>query len=106
MTVRIGLLGSGFVNTLYLDGLPDGARWEIPLVASPHLEHAQRFAQRWGIPEATDDVDSVITRKDVDLVVLGTPNYVHLEQAEKCATAGKHVVCTKPLGRNREEARK
>jgi predicted dehydrogenase len=106
MTVRIGLLGSGFVNTLYLNGLQNVAGWEIPVVASPHREHAQRFAKRWGIPEATDDVDSVIKRKDVDLIVLGTPNYVHLEQAEKCARAGKHVVCTKPLGRNREEARK
>ena len=51
MTVRIGLLGSGFVNTLYLNGLQNAAGWEIPVVASPHLEHAQRFARRWGIPE-------------------------------------------------------
>jgi predicted dehydrogenase len=105
MTVRIGLLGSGFVNTLYLLGLQNVAGWEIPVVASPHREHAERFAKRWGIPEATDDVDGVINQKDLDLIVLGTPNYVHLEQVRKCARAGKNVVCTKPLGRNRAEAR-
>src|SRR5579884_1239180 len=105
MAVRIGLLGSGFVNTLYLLGLQNVAGWEIPVVASPNLEHAQRFARRWGIAEATSDVDAVIARDDVDLIVLGTPNYVHLEQVEKCARAGKNVVCTKPLGRNRDEAR-
>jgi predicted dehydrogenase len=35
---------------------------------------------------------------DVDLVVIGLPHYLHVE-------AGKGVLCTKPLGRNADEAR-
>jgi predicted dehydrogenase len=105
MSVRIGLLGSGFVSTFYMQGLRDVAGWEIPVVASPNRAHAQAFAETWGIPEATDDVRGVIARPDVDLVVLGVPNFVHKELAVECARAGKHVVCTKPLGRNAAEAR-
>lgn len=105
MSIRIGLLGSGFVSTFYLQGLQHTAGWEIPVVASPHLAHAQAFAQKWGIPEATDNMQSVIERKDIDLVILGVPNYVHKDLAIACAKAGKNLVCTKPLGRNADEAR-
>ena len=105
MTVRIGLIGSGFVSNFYLEGLRDVANWEIPVVASPHLENAQKFAQKWNIPEATTDVDGVIGRKDLDLIVLGAPNFVHKELALACARAGKNMVCTKPLARNPEDAK-
>src|SRR5215831_3809956 len=105
MTVRIGLLGSGFVSNFYLLGLQDVPDWTIPVVASPNAEHAQRFAKKWGIAEATADVHSVINRPDLDLIVLGVPNHVHMDLAICCAQAGKHVVCTKPLARGRLEAR-
>lgn len=105
MTVRIGLLGSGFVSNFYMLGLKDVAGWEIPVVASPNAGHARRFAETWKIPESTSDVSGVIARKDLDLIVLGVPNHLHLDLAVQCARAGKHVVCTKPLGRNRREAK-
>ena len=105
MTVRIGLIGSGFVSNFYMLGLRDVADWEVPVVASPNAEHARRFAEKWHIPESTTDVDGVIARGDLDLIVLGVPNYVHKELAIQCARAGKHVVCTKPLARNRHEAK-
>jgi predicted dehydrogenase len=105
MTVRIGLLGSGFVSNFYLLGLQDVSGWTIPVVASPNAEHARRFAQKWNIAESTSDVLGVIDRTDLDLIVLGVPNHFHMDLATRCAKAGKHVVCTKPLARNRLEAR-
>jgi predicted dehydrogenase len=105
MTVRIGLLGSGFVSNFYLLGLQDVSGWEIPVVASPSADHARSFAEKWGIREATSDVEAVIARPDVDLIVLGVPNHFHKDLAIRCARAGKAVVCTKPLARNRHEAK-
>jgi len=105
MAVRIGLVGSGFVSNFYMLGLRDLSGWEISVVASPNIEHAQAFAQKWNIPESSSDIASVISRKDLDLIVLGVPNYIHKELAIQCAQAGKHVVCTKPLARTAEEAK-
>lgn len=105
MTVRIGLIGSGFVANFYMQGLRDVCGHEVRVVASPHRDRAQQFAERWGIPEATDDIDGVIARADLDLIILGVPNYVHKDLAIKCARAGKNMVLTKPLARTREEAR-
>lgn len=105
MTVRIGLLGSGFVSNFYLEGLRDLSGWEIPVVASTNAERARRFAEKWSIAEYTTDVDGVISRPDLDLMILGVPNYMHRELAVKCAFNRKHVVCTKPLARNAQEAK-
>jgi predicted dehydrogenase len=105
MTIRIGLLGSGFVCNFYLQGLQDVADWVIPVVASPSAAHAEAFARKWNIPESTADVAGVIARTDLDLIVLGVPNQFHKDLVLQCAQAGKHVVCTKPLARNRREAR-
>jgi predicted dehydrogenase len=105
MTVRIGLLGSGFVSNFYMLGLRDVPGWEMPVVASSNADHAREFAKKWNIPESTADVQSVIARSDLDLIVLGVPNHVHKDLVIRCAQAGKHVVCTKPLARNRHEAK-
>jgi predicted dehydrogenase len=105
MTIRIGLLGSGFVSNFYLLGLQDVPGWEIRVVGSTHLDHARRFAEKWKIPEASADIDGIIARKDLDVIVLGVPNYVHMDLAIRCAATGKHIICTKPLGRNRQEAK-
>src|SRR5438270_10888014 len=97
MTIRIGLLGSGFVSNFYMLGLKDLSGWEVPVVASPNADHARAFAEKWSISESTSDVSGVIARKDIDLVVIGAPNFVHRELVVACARAGKHRVCTKPL---------
>src|SRR5712691_10525756 len=105
MTVRIGLLGSGFVAELYLKGLSHASGWEIPVVYSPNKDHARKFVERWHLGSVADSVDDVLKRGDIDLVILASPNNVHKEQAIAAAKAGKNMVCTKPLGRNAVEAK-
>src|SRR5438270_9990486 len=85
MAVRIGLIGSGFVSNFYMLGLKDLSGWEVPVVASPTAEHARKFAEKWGIAESTTDIAHVIRRDDIDLVVLGAPNFVHKDLALTCA---------------------
>jgi predicted dehydrogenase len=45
-----------------------------------------------------------INDPNVELVVVGLPNNLHLEAVKLAAAAGKGVLCTKPLGRNGAEA--
>jgi predicted dehydrogenase len=105
MTVRIGLLGSGFVAEFYLQGLRDVAGWEIPVVYSPHRERARAFVERWKLGSVAGSAEEVLRRGDIDLVLLAVPNDLHQELAIACARAGKNMVCTKPLGRHAAEAK-
>ena len=47
---------------------------------------------------------TAITHPDVDAVVIGLPNHLHEDAAVRAASAGKAVLCTKPLARNSAEA--
>ncbi len=105
MTVRIGMLGSGFVATFYMLGLQDVPGWEMLVVCSPTADHAKAFAEKWGIPQWETDLEKVLKRDDLDLVLLGVPNYAHKEATLAVAAAGKNLVCTKPLARNAAEAK-
>ncbi|HEY8416523.1 MAG TPA: Gfo/Idh/MocA family oxidoreductase, partial [Limnochordales bacterium] len=66
-TVRLGMLGAGFVANFYMLGLKDVPGQEVKLVYSRTKQRADAFARQWSIPESTDDLDAAINRDDIDL---------------------------------------
>jgi predicted dehydrogenase len=103
--VRIGLLGAGFVSTFYMQGLAEVPGQEVVAVYGRDAERTQRFARTWGIPDCFTDMQTLVSRQDIDLVIIGLPNRLHVEANRLAVEAGKHVVCTKPLARSAAEAR-
>lgn len=103
-TVRVGLIGSGFVSAIHAESLRRVPGAVLVAVASPTPGNAERFAAAHGIPHHATDYRAVVERPDVDLVVLGLPNDVHLEVVLAAAAAGKHVVVEKPLALSLDEA--
>jgi predicted dehydrogenase len=99
------MLGSGFVADFYMQGLRDVNGQQVVLNYSQRRIHARRFAERWGIPESTANLSQAIARDDIDLFVIALPNQAHLPVALELARARRNQVCTKPLARNRAEAR-
>ena len=101
--VGIGMLGSGFIGEFHTQGLRyiEGARVVANWGAG--TERREAFGARFG-SRPLDSIDAVCANPDVDLVVVSLPNHLHLEAVRSAATHGKGVACTKPLGRNAEEA--
>ena len=52
------------------------------------------------------DLDEVLSRPDVDAAYIAEPNDKHAEVAIRCAKAGVHVLCEKPLAISEEECRR
>lgn len=105
MTVNVALLGSGFVAEFYQQGLKEVPDQRVVVNYSRSEARGRAFAERWGIGETTTSLAAAVNRPDVDLVLIALPNQLHLEATRVVTAAGKHVVCTKPLGRNGAEAR-
>ncbi len=103
--VKIALLGSGFVAEFYMQGLQNVNFHEVVANYSRSTERAQAFAKRWQIPSVTTDLDALIAREDINLFIIALPNEEHLPVALKLSAAKRNQVCTKPLGRNRAEAK-
>lgn len=103
--VRIALLGSGFVADFYMQGLANVNGHEVAANYSRSARRAKAFAKRWGIPEPVTSVEKLLGREDIDLYIIALPNEAHLPVAVELAGAKKNQVCTKPLARNRSEAK-
>jgi predicted dehydrogenase len=104
-TVRIALLGSGFVADFYLQGLANVNGHEVVVNYSREAKRAAALAEKWSIPESDTDLDRVIARSDIDLFIIALPNESHLPVSLALSKARRNQVCTKPLARNRAEAK-
>jgi predicted dehydrogenase len=103
-TVRIAMLGSGFVAEFYLQGLANVNGQEVVVAYSRSGRRARDFATRWGIPETSTSLPEVVARDDIDLFVIALPNEEHHTTALALAAKNRNQVCTKPLARNAKEA--
>jgi len=102
--VGIGMLGSGFIGDFHTSGLrhvPD-----VRLVANSgrSAERRDALALKHGYKRSHASIDAVCADEQVDLVVVSLPNELHLDAVRAAARHGKAVACTKPLGRNADEA--
>jgi predicted dehydrogenase len=103
--MKLSILGAGFISRFYADTLCNQRRKdEIVSVYSRTLESAKKFSIDYNIAHFTDSIEKCVNRPEVDAVIIGLSNDMHLPAVLACAKAGKHVLCTKPLGRNAQEA--
>ncbi len=103
----ITMLGTGLIGDFYtmtLHGQRGADR--VRVVYSRSEDRGRAFSERWGIPEHTADLEAAIRHPETDVVVVALPNHLHEETVRAVAAAGKAVLCTKPLGRNADEARR
>lgn len=104
--MRIAILGSGFIARFYAESLIAQRRKDIiVMVYSRSEERAKTFANDYKFPHYTDSMEQAVSHPDVDVVIIALSNQLHLQAVEACAKAGKHVLCTKPLGRTAKEAK-
>ena len=103
-SVRIAMLGSGFVAGFYMQGLANVGGQEVVANYSRKKHRARKFAQEWSIPEPTTELNKLIERDDIDLYVIAVPNEEHLPVSLALSRAKRNQVCTKPLARTPREA--
>jgi predicted dehydrogenase len=102
---KIALLGTGLIGNFYAMTLHGQRKMDrVHTVYSRSEERAKTFAGEWNIPNWETDMEQAIRSDDINVVVIGLPNHLHLEAVRLAAKAGKAILCTKPLGRNAEEA--
>jgi predicted dehydrogenase len=95
MTLGIGIVGAGFMSRTYVYGireLVEGAR----SVAVMGGTRAPELAADFGLA-VEPDLEALLARDDVDIVLLGSPTQAHRDQTIAAARAGKHVFTEKPI---------
>ena len=103
----VTMLGTGLIGDFYTMTLHGQRnRDRVAVVYSRTQERADAFGDRWDIPHRITDMAEAINHPATDVVVVALPNHLHEEAIDMNAAAGKAVLCTKPLARNAEEAKR
>ena len=104
---KITMLGTGFIADFYTLTLHNQRGPEqVHMVYSRSEERAKGFQDKWGVPHGSISLEKAINCAETDTVIIGLPNHRHEEAVIAAAKAGKAVLCTKPLGRNADEAKR
>jgi predicted dehydrogenase len=96
--IGVGIVGSGFGTVVAAPAFASVHAASVNAVCSRQIERARAAADGLGAPFATDSVDALCARPDVDLVFVAAPPHLHRDVVLTALDAGKHVVCEKPFG--------
>jgi scyllo-inositol 2-dehydrogenase (NAD+) len=101
----IGVLGVGEMGKQHAFNL----RHLVPhaqLVAIADVDGARaaKVAEELEIEHSYASLDAMLERKDIQAVLIATPDSFHAGAVEASARAGKDILCEKPLGLNVESA--
>jgi predicted dehydrogenase len=111
--INVGIVGTQFMGRAHSNAYLDVPHF-FDLPALPLLSVAcdndpgslDAFARRFGWQDKEADWERMVSRDDVDLVDICTPNSIHMPIAVAAAKAGKHVICEKPIAMDADEARR
>jgi len=97
-TVRVGLVGAGFVAELHMYAYRRvyGLDAQVTAVAA-RGDHVVEFAKKHRIRTTYRDVRALLADQDIDVVDICTPPALHAPMIVAAVQAGKHVICEKPF---------
>ena len=100
--IRWGVLGAAKIaREKVIPGMKLGQYSEVVAVASRDLGKARAL----GLAKAYGSYDELLADPEIDAIYNPLPNHLHVPWSIRCAEAGKHVLCEKPVAISAAQAR-
>ena len=93
---RIAVIGLGFMGQRWSRVLADHHGAELAVISDVRADVGERGAQELAAEFVRDPLEAA-SRRDVDAVVVCTPEHLHVEAALAALAAGKAIAVEKPL---------
>ncbi|MBW2482628.1 MAG: Gfo/Idh/MocA family oxidoreductase [Deltaproteobacteria bacterium] len=104
--IRWGVLGNATIaRKCVIPAIQKSRNGRMHALATRSPGGAREVVSENKIPRVYDNYDAVLTDPQIDAVYIPLPNHLHHPWTMKALSAGKHVLCEKPLACNAGEAR-
>lgn len=102
----IGIGGMGSSHVSIIKGFSDTENVAVAGLCDVYEKRRRMVREKTGLPESQvyGDYRRLLERKDIDVVVVATPDHWHARIAIEAMQSGKHVYVEKPMTRTLEEA--
>ena len=102
--MNLAVIGRNFVVDEMLEATRLFPEINLSAIYSRNYDTGKAYADKWGFDRVYTDLDEMASDENIDAVYIASPNCCHEEQAVKMLTAGKHVLCEKPMHKSYEGA--
>lgn len=99
--IRYGILGSGFMGRTHAEAIHNLDQAELVAVAGG--KRAPKLAADYGAA-LCQSTEELVSRTDIDAIVITTPQFMHAEEALLAAANDKHLFIEKPMTTTVEDA--
>ena len=100
----VGLIGAGFVSEVHAEAYLEDERVKLLAVCDTNCQIAEKFARKYNIEKFLADYDVLLEDKNIKVIDICLPHYLHREVTIKALRAGKDVILEKPISMTVEEA--
>jgi len=100
--LRAGVVGTG-MGRYHMEGYANNPKVDLVAVCDLNEPEAKEMAERFGAKEVYTDWEKMVAR-DLDIISVATPNYLHAPITIAALESGKNVLCEKPMAARLPEA--
>ena len=94
--VKYAVIGTSWITQSFIDGAKLSGAMQLSGVCSRDENRGRAFAEKNGAQTVFTSVEA-LAESDVEAVYIASPNAFHARQTELMLSAGKHVICEKPV---------
>lgn len=103
--IGVAVIGTGFGQKIHIPGFQHHHRTEVVAVYNPDLSKAKSIADENNISHAYNNLEEILALKEVQVVSISTPPFLHYSMAKAALEANKHLLLEKPMTMNAHETK-
>lgn len=97
IVLKWGIVSTGRIADKFCQDMAYVENGEVTAVAARNLKSASDFAAKHKIDKAYESYQTLFDDQDIDIIYIATPHNFHFKHVRDALSAGKHVLCEKPI---------
>ncbi len=96
--MNVGIIGAGRIGKVHSQSIINQiSEVKIKTISDIYFDGAKEWAEKMGIPNATQDYKDILNDPEIDAVLICSSTDTHAQIIIEAAQAGKHIFCEKPV---------